>query len=54
MSEHKAKKSQMMEYILKTIGLSDKNLTYVVEDLSIKRDNIIEGMNKDNLIKMKY
>ena len=46
-------RDQMMEHIFKTIGLSDETSTNVVEYLGIKRADIIEGMIKDNLLKMK-
>ena len=39
--------AQMMEYKLNKIGISDETSTYVVEDLGIKRSDIMKGMTKD-------
>ena len=52
MSENKVTRTQMMEYILKKIGLQDETLTYVAEEFGIKRADIIEGITKDKLMKI--
>ena len=44
-------RAQMIEYILKTIGILYKTSTYVVKELGIKRVDIIEGMDRYELIK---
>ena len=41
----------MMENIRNKIGLSDKNSTYLVEDLGKKIEDIIKGMTKYELMK---
>ena len=52
MSESKVTtRAQMIEYILKTIGILYKTSTYVVKELGIKRVDIIEGMDRYELIK---
>ena len=42
-----------MEYIRKTIGPLGKTSTYVVEDLGIKRADIIEVVTQDELMEIK-
>ena len=42
---------RMMENIRNKIGLSDKNSTYLVEDLGKKIEDIIKGMTKYELMK---
>ena len=46
-------RSHIMEYTLQEIGLSDNTSTYMVEDLVIKRADIIKGITKDEWTKIK-
>ena len=54
MIENKAtRRTHKLEYILNTIDISDKTLTYMVEYFFIKRADIIRCMTEAELMKMK-